>query len=53
MGGRETSLEAAAKLGAANAKTEADGVEARAQTLAADAKAKGGQVVEKVKSNLP
>lgn len=53
MGGRETSLEAAAKSGVADAKTEAEGVAARAETLAADAKTKGEQVVEKVKSKLP
>jgi hypothetical protein len=53
MGGRETSLEAKTKTGIADAKTEAEGVVARAETLAADAKAKGEQVVEKVKSKMP
>lgn len=52
MGGREASLEAQAKAGAANVKAQVDGVAARAETLAADAKVKGEQVVEKVKAKL-
>lgn len=53
MGGRELSLEAAAKSRVADAKAEAEGVAAQAETLAADAKAKGGQIIDTVKSKLP
>lgn len=52
MGGREASLEAKAKAGISNAKAEAEGIAAQADTLVADAKAKTGQVVEKVKGKL-
>ena len=50
MGGHERSLEAAAKSGVADAKAEAEGVAARAETLAADTKVK---IVEKAKSKMP
>lgn len=52
MGGREASLEAMAKSGVADAKAEAEGMVARAESLAADAKAKGSQVVDNVKSKV-
>ena len=52
MGGREASLEAQAKAGVADAKAGAEGMAVKAENLAADAKAKGGQVVEKVKGKL-
>lgn len=52
MGGREASLDAKAKAGISDVKAEAEGIAARAETLAADAKAKTGQVVEKVKGKL-
>lgn len=52
MGGREASLEAKAKSGISDAKADAEGVIAQAQNLAVDSKAKGQQVVEKVKGKL-
>ncbi len=52
MGGREASLEAKAKAGISDAKAEAEGMAAQVETLSADAKAKTGQVIEKVKGKL-
>ncbi|KAF7502947.1 hypothetical protein GJ744_004793 [Endocarpon pusillum] len=52
MGGREASLEAKTKAGISDAKADAEGIAAQAETLAVDAKAKTGQVVEKVKGKL-
>lgn len=52
MGGREAALEAKAKSGISGAKAEAEGVVAQAQSLAADTKAKGEQVVKKAAGKL-
>jgi hypothetical protein len=52
MGGHESALELKAKSGISEANAEAEGMAARAETLAADAKAKSGQVVEKIKGKL-
>jgi hypothetical protein len=52
MGGREASLEAQAKSAISDAKEGAKSVAAQAETVAADAKAKGGEVVEKIKGKL-
>jgi hypothetical protein len=52
MGGHETSLEAQAKSAVSEAKEGAQSIAAQAETVAADAKAKGGEVVEKIKGKL-
>lgn len=52
MGGREASLESMAKSGISDVKKEGESVAAQVETLAADAKAKGGEMVEKVKGKL-
>jgi len=52
MGGREASLEAQAKSAISDAKEGAQSIAAQAETVAADAKAKGGEVIEKIKGKL-